>query len=65
MSKIIQTPCSACGKLITIEESEKETKNYCNKYCGNVGAFRDKKLQRSIVTTPTRRPRRGCRSCGG
>ena len=67
---MIKVPCSQCGKMIEIHESQKGHKNYCDKFCRSRAQLESNRNTRSTTTrkkkTKSRTSvRRRCGSCGG
>ena len=62
--KVIQVPCSECGKLITINEEDKKPKNYCDKFCQNTNQVKEKRANVKLTLKNKNGKVAGCKSCG-
>lgn len=61
--KNIKVPCSECGNMITMVESRKGQKNYCDKFCKSRAEISKLRGSGSAVNKPKRLRRLRC--CGG
>ena len=58
--KIIKVPCKQCGSMVNIPEYEKESNQYCDKFCKSRHTMNQRRLSQK---TKTPHKKSSCSSC--